>query len=177
MGDRNERQKRTRVVAFSAMLVALGAVLLWLSAVMPTASLALAALAGVVPTAAVLMSGIPAGFSVYAATALLALLVVPDKGTVLSYALLFGHYPVVKSIAERTKSRIAEWAIKLGVFNAVFAVCVFAAAELVFAFPIVGWMKLAAFLAGNVVFVIYDYGFSGLISFYLSKFGRILGRK
>lgn len=159
------------------MLVALGVVFLWLSSVMPTASLALAAFAGVLPTAVVLMSGIPAGFMVYAATALLALLVVPDKGTVLAYALLFGHYPVVKSIAERMRSRVVEWAIKLGVFNTVFAVCIFAAAELVFAFPIVGWMKLAAFLAGNVVFLIYDYGFSGLISLYLSKFGSILRRK
>lgn len=160
------------------MLVALGEVVLYLSSIMPTMSLALAAIAGILPTAIVLMSGIPAGFTVYAATAALALLIVPDKGTAAAYALLFGHYPVVKSIAERMHSRIAEWAIKLGVCNTVLAVSIFAAAKLVFAFPLEGWMKWLALLAGNVVFLIYDYGFSGLITFFLSKFGKIIqGRR
>ena len=156
------------------MLVALGEVLLYLSSTMPTARLALVAIAGMLPAIAVLTGGIPAGLGVYAATAALGLLIVPSKGAVAVYALMLGHYAMVKSFAERMTKRHIEWIIKLAVFNIVITVAVFALGELIFDFVEIEWAKWLIYIAGNIAFIIYDFGFSGLITIFITRFGKYL---
>ncbi len=166
-----------RDAALCAMLAALGTVLLYLSGMMPTARLALVAAAGLLPAAAVLTAGLPAGFAVYAVTAALSLLLVPGKGPAIVYAALFGHYPMIKSLAERLHRRPLEWLIKLAVFNAFLTVLVLAARAILFDFLAVDWAVWVVYLAGNAAFVIYDIGFSGLIALFISKFGKYIKRR
>ena len=76
-----------------------------------------------------------------------------------------GLYPVVKSRLEQLKSRTAEWAGKLVYFNAALTLLWFAFREL-FLPALPEWMSAQAwvlYLAGNVIFILYDIALSRLI--------------
>lgn len=156
-----------------ALLTALGAALLYVSSMVPSGRLAVVAIAGLLTAAAVIHCGLWRGFAVYGATTLLALLIVPDKGNVLMYGAFLGCYPALKSLLERRCRPMVEWAAKLLVFNAVFALMwILARSVLLADFPEfkLGWLLFQ--LAGNVVFVIYDRGLTGLITFYINSISK-----
>ena len=158
--------------ALGGLLTAMSALCLYLACFIPTNRLALAAIAGLFPVAAVLVSGRRAGCLCWMASGILGLLLVPEKWLALLYLSFFGHYPIVKSTMEAMKSRIAEWMCKLLYFNTVL---------LVFGFGLsaVFLPALPAFLARsagvscvllNIVFLVYDIGLSRLIVYLERRF-------
>jgi len=98
---------------------------------------------------------------------------IPDKFSALLYGVLFGLYPMIKSLIERFRHLALSYVLKLVFFNATFSVVYTVMREAVFdSVPSVlnvGWL---IYLAGNVVFLIYDFGFSRLIAFYIARIGR-----
>ncbi|SMC40207.1 hypothetical protein [Papillibacter cinnamivorans] len=170
-------KERTKTLSFAAVLAALSLVVLFLSAVAPTGRLALVAVAGLLPAAAVIRFGIPGGLFCYAVTGILSLLLLPDKGTAVLYLLFFGHYPVVKSLIERLGKLPLEWFLKLCVFNALLFVLYFGFftlfAETV---PAVADFALFAFLLGNAAFIVYDLGFSRLIFSFRGRLAGLWGK-
>lgn len=152
------------------MLTALGAAIMYISNLLPTGRLAAIAIAGLFSAAAVVHCGTAHGFGVFAATALLSAIIVPDKGNVLMYAAFLGYYPVLKSVIERMKGIPAVWAAKLALFNVVFAILWLTAREILMAdFSGMDYAWIVIQLAANIVFVLYDRGLSGLIWYYITK--------
>ena len=128
------------------------------------------AVAGLVPAAAVISGGVGAGFLCYGATALLGLLLLPDKGCALLYALFFGLFPMVKYAVERLRKLPVELMLKLAFFNLILVIFLFVFSTLLFPLlPELMRTPLPLFGIGNVVFLIYDYGFSKLITYYASR--------
>ena len=166
-------------IALAALLAALSLVVLYLSVLAPTGRMGLVAVAGLLPAAAVVSGGLSVGALCYGGTALLALLLLPDKGNSLLYLLFFGPYPLVKSAAERLRYRPAELAVKLGFFNVMLTVfrfgltAVFLPALPPAAADAVLWVL---YPAGNVVFLAYDFGFTKLIAFYTVRVDQVLRR-
>lgn len=157
------------------MLTALGTALIYLVGVMPTLQLALAAIAGFLPAFIVIAGGMRWGIITYAATGLLSLMIVPDKGAALAYILVFGHWPMVKSIIERkVRNRTVEWITKIAAANIVFAVLL--AAMKIFVIDISGFglPVWGLILAGNICFILYDRCFTGLIAMFGGRFMKIL---
>ena len=174
MGSRRYGRGAGRV-ALTGVLTALSLVFLWISAISPAGRLGIVAIAGVFPAGAVVSAGLGAGFFCYGATGILGLILLPAKGSALLYLLFFGLWPMVKSLLERLRSRAAEWAGKLAVFNAVLTLCYVGLRELFL--PFLPGMLTAAWMvyaAGNAAFVIYDVGFSKLIAFYAQRVDRVL---
>ena len=68
--------------------------------------------------AAVLAAGRAAGYLCWAASALLGLFLLPDKGVALLYLIFLGLYPVVKNNIEGLRRLPLEWLCKLACFNA-----------------------------------------------------------
>lgn len=171
-------KERTKMLSLSAMLTALSLVFLLLSAVVPSGRLALVALAGILPAAAVIRFGVSGGLLCYLATGILAVFLLPDKGNALLYLLFFGHYPVVKSLIERLGRLPLEWVLKLAVFNLLLSVLYFGFTAL-FAetAPAVADFAPTAFLVGNAAFVLYDIGFSRLISSFRGRFSGLWGKE
>ncbi|MEG2119487.1 MAG: hypothetical protein RRY53_03965, partial [Pseudoflavonifractor sp.] len=87
-------------VALVGILDALSLVFLYLSSISPLGQLGIMALAGLMPVAAVVSGGFPAGVFCYATTGILSLILVPNKGNALLYLLFFGAYPLVKYLNE-----------------------------------------------------------------------------
>lgn len=162
--------KSARNVTYPALLGAVSLVLLYGSAISPTGAIGLVALAGLPCAGVVIAGGTTAGLLCWATVSLLGFLLVPDKFCVLLYAAMFGLYPVVKSVVEGMERKVLGVVCKLVFFNLSCTVVVWVAKAVALEGLPLGNISLAViYLAGNVVFLLYDFGFSRLIAAYLSR--------
>lgn len=97
-----------------------------------------------------------------------------EKEAATLFVFFFGHYPIVKSLLEKIKNVIAEWALKVLVFN----VCVVAAyfiLSIVFDIHIEELGKLGRYssyvllAAANIVFILYDIAVSRVATIYVYR--------
>ena len=166
-------RRGARGVAVTAVLAALSLILLYLSAFVPAGQMGVVAIAGLVPAGAVISAGLGAGFCCYGVAGLLGLLLVPDKGGVLLYLIFFGLYPMIKSLIEQLRRRPLEYVLKLIFFNAAFTVIYLVMKNAVLAsLPEVLSVVWILYVVANIVFLLYDYGFSKLISAYIARIHR-----
>ncbi|MPM10783.1 hypothetical protein SDC9_57118 [bioreactor metagenome] len=158
-------------LALNALFTALAYITLFLSAVLPSGRIGFAAAAGLFPAAAIISGGgLPAGCLCYAAIGILALLLIPSKDSAVLFLLFFGLYPLLKCLVERIKTRPVAWACKLLICNAALFVFWFLfRSAFLSQLPSEFELPWIFFLAGNIAFVFYDVGFSGLISFYVRR--------
>ena len=157
--------------ALGGVLAAGSLAVLWLACITPTGRLGVTAAAGLFPISAVLLAGRGAGLLCWAAASVLGLLILPDKGVALMYLCFMGLYPVVKSRLEQCASRPLEWVGKLACFNAALSLFWFALRALFLPDPPVwlGERTRLLYLAGNLIFVLYDVGLSRLIALVMAR--------
>lgn len=174
--------KQTSRIALGGMMGALTLLCLMLT-LFPYATYALPALAGLFLIPVVVECGKRFAVTLFAATAILSLLITPDLEAKWLYVCFFGYYPILKAVAETRRSRAAEWGIKIGTFN-IAVVAVYAIiSRLGFSlneFAVTGIalpVTLGAFLlAGNVVFVLYDVALTRALPLYFLRFQPLLRR-
>ena len=164
-------------VALAALLAALSLAVLWAASLAPWGRIGLVAVAGLMPAAAVVSAGPPAGGLCWIGTSLLALVLLPDKSCGLLYLLFFGLYPLVKYAAERLHRLPLEFAAKLAFFNIALTVIWFAFRSVfLWGLPQAETLHMFLYPVGNVVFLVYDFGFSRLIAFYTVRVDRPMRR-
>ena len=102
---------------------------------------------------------------------LLGLFLLPDKGVALLYLIFLGLYPVVKNNIEGLRRLPLEWLCKLACFNAALSLFWFALRALFLPDPPVwlGERTWLLYLAGNLIFVLYDVGLSRLIALVMAR--------
>ena len=163
-------------VAYPAILSALALILIYLGSIAPTGSWGIIAAAGLLPSAAVISVSLTAGFLCWASAAILAFLLVADKLCALLFGVLFGLYPMVKSLAERLGKKPMEYVLKLAFFNAAFTVVYLTMSGAVTAsLPrVLGSSVWVLYGLANVIFLLYDYGFSKLIGLYIARVQRAI---
>ena len=163
-------------MAYPAILSALALIIVYAGSIAPTGNWGIVAAAGLLPAAAVVSVGLKAGFLCWAAAAILAFLLVPDKFCVLLFGVLFGLYPMVKSLVEQLRKKPLEYVLKLAFFNAAFTVVYLTMTAAVAASlpQVLGSSVWGLYLAANVVFLLYDYGFSRLIALYIARVQRAI---
>jgi len=159
------------------MLTALSAAALYAASVFYPARLGLTAVAALFCIAAVVETGLKGGVAVYVCALILGLLLTADKTPMILYGFFFGYYPIVKSLAERCESRVVEWIIKLAVMNAALTVIILLFRSLVFSLQSVTESIPLIYIAVNIVYVVFDFGVSKLIWFYIEKIHKRSGRK
>lgn len=168
---------RTKYLTVSAMLVALGVILLGLGSLINTLDLTVAALASILCVWAVIEMGKTYAWMIWLVTSFLSLLLLPQK-TPGCFYLFIGLYPILKERLERLP-RAVEWVLKIVIFHAMIALCwlvlrIFVPEEAALEF---GWLLLATYALALVAFLLYDYALTKLISFYLQKLQKRIGLK
>ena len=168
---------RTKYLTVSAMLVALGVILLGLGSLINTLDLTVAALASILCVWAVIEMGKTYAWMIWLVTSFLAILLLPRK-TPGCFYLFIGLYPILKERLERLP-RAVEWVLKIVIFHAMIALCwlvlrIFVPEEAALEF---GWLLLATYALALVAFLLYDYALTKLISFYLQKLQKRIGLK
>lgn len=158
----------TKRISRLSLLAALGVGILYIGSLLPTAQLTVLAVSGFLGAVAVMMYSPLWAFAVYAVTAALALLILPEKGCAVYYAAFFGYYPILKSFLEKIRDRRLSWLSKLGVYTAVFLLWCFVGAGLFLGDAVtLRWYLL--WPLGALAFVVYDICMSFLITFYIQK--------
>lgn len=161
-------RNRTKKLALSAMLCALGVVFLYLGAVITVLDLTMVALVSFFVFFAVIEVGKPFPLLIYAVTGLLALLILPDKFGAVAYVLFGGIYPIMKAMFERLPMWIS-WLLKFSFFNTVLTVLIAVTlfvlhmedSDLAFNFVV--------YAVSNLTFILYDVMTTQVVTFYLVK--------
>ena len=171
---KNQKTSPAAPAAFCGMAVALETALMFLTGLMPTATYSLPALAGLVGIVIVVELGVKWAWPVYGAASILSALIAPDKEAAALYVLFFGCYPILKAIVERRWRRWTQWICKLLIFNAAAVLYYFIATRVLGvpeeSFWTFGILLPAVLLvAGNLVFLLYDYVVSGLVRVYWQR--------
>lgn len=160
------RKTESQKIALCGVLGALSVVLLLLGAALQIGTYAAPMLASFLLVPVLEEYGPRYALLLYAATAILAVLVVPETELALFYALVIGYYPVLRYTLRKIKPTLLRWAIKFVVFNtATVLVCL-----LLFALlgPAI-WQELTADGTGMLVVLLA----LGNLSFFLCD--RALG--
>ncbi len=167
------KQNRATKVAYPAVLGAVSLIFVYVASVVPTGNWGFVAIAGLFPAAAVISVSMKAGFLCWAGASVLAFLLLPGKFCALLYAVLFGLYPMVKALVERLRQKGMEYCLKLLFFNAAFTLIYLIMGTAVLnSVPKQLSITWLLYLVANIVFLVYDFGFSKLIGFYIARIGR-----
>lgn len=177
--------EKTKKLTLGAVLAAMGVVMLTVGGLVEVLDLSMAALASFFCIFAVIEMGRGYPIMIYLATGMLAVLIMPQSLSGWIYLLFFGYYPIVKEKLEKLPSTVA-WILKLIVFN--LAVTLYAVIcyflffgeleLLLLEFSTLFGMNTGAILVAviyailNVVFVIYDFALTKLITLYLVRLRR-----
>jgi len=169
--------KQSGKVALGGIVSALSLSLLVSIAVIPFLTYALPAVAGSFLCIIVVEIGKRWACAVYAAVAILSLLIVPEKEVAFLYCALFGYYPVAKAALEQRLPKWLAMLCKLLLFNAAIAASYFLMMRfmgvVVDEFEL--WGKWAAPILlglGSLVFALYDYTLTLLIALYRKKWRK-----
>ncbi len=164
--------KETKKITLSAMLVALGVVIMLLGAVIEMLDLSVGAIASLIVVFVFIEIGKPYHFLVWICTSLILALIYPGSAMWVEYLLIFGIYPILKAYIERLP-KWSWWPVKILYINAIVAFLAFGM-EMLLGIPFFEdegtGMRIAFWVLLNVAFVMYDIFLRTLIRVYILKY-------
>jgi len=169
--------KKSTQVAMGGLCSALCLLLMFLTGMVPFATYALPAMAGIVLIAIAWENGVKTAWVVYGAVAILSLFIVPDREAALMFIVFFGYYPILKPFMDRISPKFLQVLAKFGLFNLAiiggyaFTIYVLGLTELMEGMGDFGQLSLVILLAmANVMFILYDFALKHLIVLYVKWF-------
>ena len=169
--------KKTRVLTLSALLAALSLIFLYFASIWPTGRFGFVAVSSLFAAAAVCDVGVIHGFYVYLVCSALGLLFIPERSATFLYILFFGYYPAVKYLIERIRTKLLQWALKLLVFNLALTILWLILKTLVFDMGGYSPGTPVVYAGCNVIFIVFDYGYSKLIRFYTERISVFIRKR
>ena len=153
----------------AGVLAALSVIILYLGCAIEVLDLTMSAIVSLLVVVIVIEMGYIYAWLTYIATAILSILLLPQKSPAIFYACFMGFYPIIKSYLERINSALARWIIKLVVGNAALAL-MFILMSLFLPDEFEGgWLMLVTYLLGIIAFLMYDVALSKLITLYFVR--------
>lgn len=170
----SDNKLNTRIIALNGILGALTLICLFLATVLPTNRLSLYALSSFFISVVIVESGIKAGWLFYVSTALLALIILPEKLGLVPYIIFFGFYGILKYYIEKLDKLILEYILKFIYFNlcigtAWLLIRQFFIAEITVRLP---WFVVIIVL--EIIFLIYDFVYTLFVVYYRDKLKKVL---
>lgn len=181
---KNGVKNSTFRIALCSVIAALGVVLMTLTGLIPVGTYAFPCFAGILLCSVVVEYGCKWALGVYAVTSLLSVFLAGDKEAVIYFILIFGYYPILKSVIEsKIVNRFLQYALKICVFNAAAVASFFAGTFILSISPdeyTIGGLYLpwVFLIAGNFFFVLYDFAVSVMVTYYVRNIrNKLLKRK
>ena len=171
---RNNIRKQTKFLTVSAMLIALGVVFLALGSVVEVMDISVAVIASLLCSYAVIELGGAYPWFIWLGTSILGLIFSPLKTAALFYALSFGFYPILKEKFETQKSWLS-YLLKIITFHAALGAIVLVLSLFLPDQLDMGglwWMPVVLYFGSLIVFLIYDYTLTKLITLYLYRWRK-----
>ncbi len=175
MNDRN--RIKTKYLTVSAMLAALGVIFMTLGSFVEVLDLTTAALASLLCVYAMIEMGSGYSWGIFAATALLSCLLLPQKTPALFYTLFLGYYPILKAYFERLP-KWASYLCKLLCFHVGIALLYLLFRWLfpeMTILPAEKYLIPVLYVLALVCFLVYDFAVTRLLTFYLFRLKKRFG--
>lgn len=163
-------------VALCGVISAVSVVVMMITVIIPVATYTTPALAGIILIVLVIEINCKWAFASYIAVSIISLLIVPDKEAVSLYILFFGYYPMFKQFVEsHIKTKIIQLSIKILIFSVAAVTTYFISIHLLGIpaeeYHIMGInLPLVFLISGIVVFLLFDYAFTEIVTTYVDKF-------
>ena len=103
-------------ITYCGLISALSVAIMFLGGAVCFLDYSVSGLCGAFLIVVVLEIGKTRAFFVYLTVSALSLILISEKNTVLTYILIFGYYPMLKSNIEKLNSKILEFFLKLFIF-------------------------------------------------------------
>ncbi|EKQ53042.1 MULTISPECIES: hypothetical protein [unclassified Clostridium] len=158
---------KAKYIAENGILVALTLVVLYATSILPISTLSILTIASCLIPISIIRTSIKGTMLVYLASSVLSFFLVPTN-IALYYTLFFGIYGIIKSFIERLKNLPIEILLKLIAFNILLAIMYFVISNFLGILNIKYPLYLL-WIISQIVFLIYDYALTLIISFYLNR--------
>jgi len=170
--------KSSTRIALGGISASLCLVVMLTTALLPFATYALPALAGIMLIPLALELGAKTAWVCYAAVAILSLLIVPDREAALMFIAFFGYYPIIKIKLDGIKNRFGRRFLKVLIFNSAMimaytaVIYIFGMTYLIEEFSnYFGWMLL---ITANIFFPIYELALHNMYRLYIYRIRKTL---
>lgn len=172
--QRTRSKNKTKMLALSSCFVALGVTLMYFGAVTNVLDLTMVAVTSIAVYFAVIEMGSYYPYMIYAATSILALILLPDKFSAVAYMAFGGIYPILKEKLEKLKKPICVL-LKFLFFNVAGVAVILVSVFILNLNSEDGTLYYAGvLLLANVAFLLYDIAMTRMITLYLFKFRKTL---
>ena len=161
------------------IISAIAAVIL-LATNIPIMLYAIPALAGIVYIVPAIEFGTKWAFLCYGITAIISLVLPCEREALIVFIGILGYYPIVKMLIERLNNRLLEYILKLLLFNvsiiASYTVVIKLMGITVLENDMFGLKITVALLllAGNIVFLVFDFTLTRILQLYFIKLRKIV---
>lgn len=154
-------------IATNAFLIALTIIILYLNLILPISTISILTLASLIIPIALIRNSIKDAFLVYISSSIISFFLLP-LNIVLLYICFFGIYGIVKYFIEKINNIALEIILKLAFFNFILIIgfLIFKSFLPINLIKIPIWLFI---LLSQLIFLIYEYALTLLISFYIEK--------
>lgn len=158
---------KAKEITLSAVLTALTIVILYLNLLLPISTISILTLASLLIPIALIRGSMKSAIFVYVASSIIGFFILPINIIIL-YILFFGIYGIVKFYIEKINKLPLEIFIKIVFFNLILFLSFFVFKAFI---PIeITKLPIGLFLIiAQIVFLVFDYALTLLISFYLQR--------
>lgn len=168
--------KNTKRIATCGIMCALSIAVIYLATITDLLSLCGCYAAALIIVFIRIEYGSPSALTVYAVTAVVCWLILPDKLVAVVYTFAAGIYPIVKPYADKIKPKWLALMCKLAALD-IELIAVYAAARFLFRFEAEGfWLTLATIGLADLSFILMDVLIDRLTIIYLVRYRDKLHR-
>lgn len=126
--------------------------------------------------------GVKTALCAYIGTAVISMILAPDKEAALLFAAFFGYYPIVRAYIMKLKSKLLRVVFKLALFNIAMICSYLLLIKLIgleaLGFEDVKWMWAALLAGGNFAFLMFDIMLDRILIIYnLRLRGKLFGSR
>lgn len=158
---------KAKEITLSAILIALTIIILYLNLLLPISTISILTLASLLIPIALIRGSMKSAILVYISSSIIGLFLIPIN-IILLYILFFGIYGIVKYFIEKINNMPLEILFKIIFFNIILFISFFIFKTFI-SIQITKLPISLFWIMAQVVFLIFDYALSLLITFYLEK--------
>lgn len=162
-------KRSTKALAFSGIATAVISTVMYLSSIVTVFEYCACVVGGLIVTFIIVEFGTKYALTVYFASSVLSVIIIPTKMTLLLFVLFCGWYSFVKRYLDRLPSFIRILS-KLAVFNTSLAAITFITVKFLMTEAIAWYMYVLVFLLADLTFLMYDRLIDKLIFIYVMKY-------
>ena len=158
---------KAKEITLSALLTALTIIILYLNLLLPISTISILTLASLLIPIALIRGSMKSAILVYISSSIIGLFLLPINIIIL-YILFFGIYGLVKYFIEKFNNMPLEILLKIIFFNIILFISFFVFKS----FIAIEIKKLPIgifWIIAQIVFLVFDYALSLLITFYIEK--------